>query len=78
MVGLASMFIPHGRTQRVADDQTIWPAPEALNLATAMIRRGYMLPETTQWDQRRRNVPIAAYGWLTTRTVCGQGGGLRR
>jgi hypothetical protein len=30
--------------------------------------------QPTQWDQRRRNVPMAADGWLTTRTVCGQGG----
>jgi hypothetical protein len=26
--------------------------------------------QPTQWDQRRRNVPMAADGWLTTRTVC--------
>ena len=32
----------------VTDDQTVWPAPEALHLATAMIRRGYMLPETAE------------------------------
>ena len=34
--------------QNVADDQTVWPAPEALHLATAVIRRGYLLPETME------------------------------
>ena len=34
--------------QHVTDDQTIWPSPEALQLATAVIRRGYMLPETME------------------------------
>jgi hypothetical protein len=32
----------------VTDDQTVWPTPEALNLATVVIRRGYMLPETME------------------------------
>jgi hypothetical protein len=34
--------------RHVTDDQTVWPAPEALHLATAVIRRGYMLPETIE------------------------------
>jgi hypothetical protein len=34
--------------QHVTDDQTVWPSPEALHLATAVIRRGYMLPETME------------------------------
>ncbi len=51
MVGPARTFIPHRPTQRgthVTDDQTVWPAPEALRLATAVIRRGYVLPETVE------------------------------
>ena len=34
--------------QHVTDDQTIWPSPEALHLATAVVRRGYILPETME------------------------------
>ena len=34
--------------QHVTDDQTIRPSPEALHLATAVIRRGYILPETME------------------------------
>ena len=34
--------------QHVTDDQTVWPSAEALHLATAAIRRGYILPETMQ------------------------------
>ena len=34
--------------RNVTDDQTVWPAPEALHLATTVIRRGYMLPETAE------------------------------
>lgn len=32
----------------VTDDQTVWPSTEALHLATAVIRRGYLLPETME------------------------------
>ena len=51
MVDRASTFISHGLSQRgthVIYDQTVWPAPEAFNLATAVIRRGYVLPETIE------------------------------
>ena len=34
--------------QLVTDDQAIWPSPEALHLATEVIQRGYMLPETME------------------------------
>jgi hypothetical protein len=34
--------------QHVTDDQTVRPSPEALRLATAVIRRGYILPETME------------------------------
>ena len=34
--------------QHVTDDETIWPSAEAWHLATAAIRRGYILPETMQ------------------------------
>ena len=34
--------------QHVTDDQTFWPSPEALHLATAVIQRGYILPETME------------------------------
>ena len=34
--------------QHVTDDQTVWPSPEALHLATTAIRRGYILPETME------------------------------
>jgi hypothetical protein len=32
----------------VTEDQADWPSPKALHLATAVIRRGYILPETKQ------------------------------
>jgi hypothetical protein len=34
--------------QYATDDQTVWPAPEALRLATAVIGRGNILPETVE------------------------------
>jgi hypothetical protein len=51
MVDLARTFIAQSPIQRgthVTDDQTVWPAPEALHLAIAVIRRGYVLPETME------------------------------
>ena len=74
MVGLARTFIPHRPTQRgthVTDDQTVWPAPEALNLATAVIRRGYVLPETMEhpiikFESYKPCVLVVAWGLAPT------------
>ena len=51
MVGLASTSFPHSPTRlgtHATADQTVWPTPEALHLATTVIRRGYVLPETVE------------------------------
>ena len=45
---VSNRLIAETERQHVADDQTVWPAPEALHLATAVIRRGYLLPETME------------------------------
>ena len=37
-----------GERPHVTDDQTIWLSPEAFHLATAVIQRGYILPETME------------------------------
>jgi hypothetical protein len=41
-------LIAQTERQQVADDQAVWPSAEAWHLATAAIRRGYILPETMQ------------------------------
>ena len=81
MVDRASTFISHGLSQRgthVTDDQTVWPAPEALNLATAVIRRGYVLPETMEhpiikFESINLALLVVAWGLAPTAAVPGRG-----
>ena len=78
MVDLARTFIPHRPTQRgthVTDDQTVWPAPEALHLATAVIQRGYMLPETMEhpiikFESINLALLFVAWGLAPTAAAC--------
>ena len=78
MVDLARTFIPHRPTQRgthVTDDQTVWPAPEALHLATAVIRRGYVLPETVEhpiikFESINLALLFVAWGLAPTAAAC--------
>ncbi len=83
MVDLARTFIPHRPTQRgahVTDDQTVWPAPEALNLATVVMRRGYVLPETMEhpiikFESINLAVLVVAWGLAPTAAATERGRG---
>jgi hypothetical protein len=78
MVGLASTSIPHNATRRgthVTADRTAWPAAEALHLATAMIRRGYVLPETIEhpiikFESISLAILLVAWGLAPTAAAC--------
>jgi hypothetical protein len=78
MVGRPGMSIPHRPTQRgthVTDDQMVWPAPEALHLATAVIQRGYMLPETVEhpiikYESIGLALLFVAWGLTSTAAAC--------
>ena len=57
------------------DDQTVWPSPEALHLATAVIRRGYMLPETMEhpiikFECTNLALLLMAWGLVPTAAAC--------
>jgi hypothetical protein len=61
--------------QRITEGQTVWPSPEALHLATAAIRRGYILPETTQhpvvqFECTNLAFLIMAWGLAPTDAAC--------
>jgi hypothetical protein len=78
MVGLASTFIAHSPIQRgthVTADHTVWPAPEALHLATAVIRHGYVLPETMEhpiikFETVNLALLFVAWGLAPTAVAC--------
>jgi hypothetical protein len=62
--------------RHVTDDQTVWPAPEALHLATAVIRRGYLLPQTTEhpiikFESISLALMFVAWGLAPTAVACG-------
>jgi hypothetical protein len=59
----------------VTGDQAVLPSPEALHLATAAIRRGYILPETTQhpvvqFECANLALLIMAWGLAPTDAAC--------
>ena len=61
--------------QRITEGQTVWPSREALHLATAAIRRGYILPETTQhpvvqFECANLALLIMAWGLAPTDAAC--------
>jgi hypothetical protein len=61
--------------RHVTDDQTIWPSREALQLATAVIQRGYILPETMEHpvvasECENLALLIMAWGLAPTDAAC--------
>ena len=51
--------------QHVTDHQAVWPSPEALHLATAAIRRGYMLAETMEHPSVKfESITSRSCSWL--------------
>ena len=61
--------------QHATDDQTVWPSPEALHLATAAIRRGYILAETMEHPSVKFEsiclaILLMAWGLSPTAAAC--------